>query len=335
MRIPALVLLCGLAASSGATSSDATSSDATSSDVDHQALARELASVHQLDPEQVLPVLREAEYKQAIIDAITRPAEAKPWKDYRPIFLTDKRIREGRAFLEEHAMALASVEQDSGVPAALIVAIIGVETSYGKITGSWRVIDALYTLGVHYPPRQSFFRSELGHLFALVGEERLDPLELKGSYAGAMGWGQFMPSSYRAYARDGDGDGRRDLFGSLPDVFASVANYFVAHGWQGGQPVAVPARRGEHAVAFKPSSWKAEFALEELQAKGYVPAEPLSEPLPATLVELEGEAGTEYWLGFNNFYVITRYNRSPLYAMAVHQLAQEIAAGSAGAGNAP
>ncbi|MCK7593936.1 lytic murein transglycosylase B [Pseudomarimonas salicorniae] len=303
--------------------------------VDREALARELAAAHKLDPAVVLPVLREAEYKQAIIDAITRPAEAKPWKAYRQIFLTEKRISEGRAFLAEHANALAKVELDTGVPASIIVAIIGVETHYGKITGSWRVIDALFTLGAHYPPRQPFFRSELGHLFALAREEQLDPLTLKGSYAGAMGWGQFMPSSYRAYARDGDGDGRRDLFGSLPDIFASVANYFVAHGWTPGQPVVVPARRAEGAADFKPDGLKAEIALEDLAARGYTPVEPPAEPLPATLLSLEGEAGTEHWIGFNNFYVITRYNRSPLYAMAVYQLAGEIAAGKAGSGTAP
>jgi membrane-bound lytic murein transglycosylase B len=303
--------------------------------VDREALARELAAAHQLDPAALLPTLRAAEYKQAIIDAITRPAEAKPWSAYRPIFLTDKRINEGRAFLAEHANALAKVELETGVPASLIVAIIGVETHYGKITGSWRVIDALYTLGVHYPPRETFFRSELGQLFALAAEEQLDPVTLKGSYAGAMGWGQFMPSSYRAYAKDGDGDGRRDLFGSLPDVFASVANYFVAHGWKAGEPVAVPASRSAEAADFKPASWKADIALADLASRGYTPAQPLAEPLPATLVSLEGEAGDEFWLGFNNFYVITRYNRSPLYAMAVYQLSQEIAAGEAGSGTAP
>ena len=303
--------------------------------VDRAALAREIAAAHQLDPAVVLPVLEKAEYKQSIIDAITRPAEAKPWKAYRPIFLTEQRIRDGRAFLAEHRDALAKVEAETGVPAAMIVAILGVETSYGRITGSHRVIDALFTLGAHYPPREAFFRSELGHVFALAGEEQLDLLSIKGSYAGAMGWGQFMPSSYRNYAKDGDGDGRRDLFGSLPDVFASVANYFVAHGWKAGEPVAVPANRAADAADFKPETLKADIALADLARRGYTPVTALGEDLPATLLSLDGAAGPEYWLGFNNFYVISRYNRSPLYSLAVYQLSEALADPAGQAGTAP
>lgn len=308
---------------------------AVAAEVDREALARELAAEHGLDATRVLAVLRQAEYKQAIIDAITRPAEAKPWRDYRPIFLGPERVRDGRAFVAEHADALARVERETGVPAALIAAILGVETRYGRITGSWRVVDALYTLGAHYPPRQDFFRRELGHLFALAQEEGLDPLALKGSYAGAMGWGQFMPSSYRAYARDGDGDGRRDLFHSLDDVFASVANYFVAHGWQGGQPVAVPALRQAEAADWGSGQLKPEHTLQELARLGYRPARPLSGAPQATVVRLDGVSGPEYWLAFQNFYVITRYNRSPLYAMAVYQLAQAIAGEGQADGTAP
>jgi len=303
--------------------------------LDREALARELAEMQGLDVADILPVLAKAQYRQNIIDAITRPAEAKPWKDYRPIFMTEQRIRDGRAFLAEHAAALAKVEAETGVPASIITAIIGVETSYGRITGSHRVIDALYTLGAHYPPRQTFFRSELAHLFALAKEEQLDLLALKGSYAGAMGWGQFMPSSYRAYARDGDGDGRRDLFGSLPDVFASVANYFVAHGWVAGEPVAVPASRSKAAADFKPATLKAEFSLADLAARGYVAAPAFETDLPASLISLDGVDGPEYWLTFNNFYVISRYNRSALYSLAVFQLSQALAAPAGKAGTAP
>jgi membrane-bound lytic murein transglycosylase B len=289
---------------------------------DRRALAEEIAATHDLDPAEVAAVLAGAEYKQGIIDAMTRPAEARPWKSYRPIFMTERRIADGRAFLAEHRQALAKVEADTGVPAEMIVAIIGVETSYGRITGSYRVLDALYTLGVHYPPRQTFFRSELGHLFKLAKEQQLDIPSLKGSYAGAMGWGQFMPSSYRAYAVDGDGDGRIDLFGSLPDVFASIANYFVAHGWQPGQPVAVPALLdGEE---FRPGSLEARFALAELGERGYRPRDPLDIDLPATVLNLEGEAGAEHWIAFQNFYVISRYNRSQLYSLAVYQLSRSL-----------
>jgi membrane-bound lytic murein transglycosylase B len=243
--------------------------------------------------------------------------------------MNDKRIADGRTFLATHRAALAKVEADTGVPAELIVAIIGVETNYGKITGSYRVLDALYTLGAHYPPRQPFFRSELGNLFALASEESLDVTALKGSYAGAMGWGQFMPSSYRRWAVDGDGDGRRDLWGSLPDVFASVANYFVAHGWKRGEPVVVQAVRDPAQDEFKPETLEARYSLAELGAKGYRPQRAMGHDVRATVLNLDGELGKEYWLGFQNFYVISRYNRSPLYSLAVYQLSQALSAGPA------
>ncbi|MFA5683791.1 MAG: lytic murein transglycosylase B [Lysobacteraceae bacterium] len=299
--------------------------DAAPQPVDRAALAAELAKAHKLDADQVAATLAGARYQQSIIDAITRPAEAKPWKAYRPIFMTEARISGGRAFLAEHRQALDAVARETGVPAEMIVAIIGVETNYGRNTGSHRVLDALFTLGAHYPPRQTFFRSELGHLFKLANEEQLDLGAIKGSYAGAMGWGQFMPSSYLAYARDGDGDGRRDLFNSLPDVFASIANYFVAHGWQAGQPVAVPALLAADAREFKPDTMEAKFSLAELGSKGYRASTPVDETLKATVINLEGDHGREHWIGFRNFYVISRYNRSPLYSLAVYQLSRAIA----------
>ncbi len=302
--------------------------------VDRQALARELAQSQGLDAAAVAEILAGAKYQQSIIDAITRPAEAKPWKAYRPIFMTEKRIVDGRAFLAEHRDALAAVEAETGVPAEMIVAIIGVETNYGRITGSYRVLDALYTLGVHYPPRQTFFRSELAHVFSLAQKEQLDLTTLKGSYAGAMGWGQFMPSSYLAYAKDGDGDGRRDLFGSLPDIFASIANYFVAHGWQAGQPVAIPAELDAGAQEFDAGSLEANHSLAALAAKGYRPVVAAGDDLKATVINLDGADGREHWLGFRNFYVISRYNRSPLYSLAVYQLSQAIADPSAGLASA-
>lgn len=284
----------------------------------------EVVQQHRVPAAKVDALLAQAEYQQSIIDAITRPAEGKPWKAYRPIFLTAARIKDGRAFLAQHRVALAKVEADTGVPAEVVVAIIGVETSYGRITGSYRVLDALYTLAFHYPKRAPFFRSELMQVFALVEEESLDLTAIKGSYAGAMGWGQFMPSSYRAYARDGDGDGRRDLFGSLPDVFASVANYFVAHGWKRGEPVALPATRDAKAKAFVPETLEAKFSLLELGKKGYRLQQAIGHAAPATLLTLDGAQGKEYWITFKNFYVISRYNRSPLYSLAVWQLSQAL-----------
>ena len=310
------------------------SSSVVASDEMRAEFIRETGERHGVDPAAVESVLSGARYQQSIINAISRPAEAKPWSEYRPIFLTSERIRDGRRFKADHAEALRAVEADTGVPPEMVVSILGVETFYGRITGSFRVLDALYTLGFHYPPRQDFFRRELGHLFALVEEEGLDIEAIRGSYAGAMGWGQFIPSSYRAYAKDGDGDGRRDLFGSLPDVFASVANYFVVHGWQPGQLVAVPAQADEGAEPFRPGNSEANFSLAELGEKGFRPARSVGHDARATLLTLEGAQGTEYWITFQNFYVITRYNRSPLYAMAVKQLAEAIAAGE-GAQPAP
>ena len=292
-----------------------------------------------LAPEEIDAWLAASTYRQSIVDAMSRPAEAvKPWSHYRPIFITDRRIADGQAFLVRHREALAKVEADTGVPAEMIVAIIGVETSYGGNTGSYKVLDALYTLGFFYPvsgkpdqvereaKRGQFFRDELAQVMLLAKEEGLDLAALKGSYAGAMGYGQFMPSSYRAYARDGDGDGRRDLFGSLPDVFASVANYFVAHGWRKDEPVVALAQAEPGAAPFVPDTLEARFSLAELGEKGYRPTVAQGHDLPATLVTFEGSAGTEHWLGFRNFYTITRYNRSPMYAMAVYQLSREIAA---------
>ena len=284
-----------------------------------------------VDPAHVRRVLADAEHKQAIIDAMTRPAEAvRPWRDYRPIFVNEARIGGGRAFYAEHRAALDRITAETGVPGEYIVAIIGVETSYGKITGNYRVVDALYTLAFGYPKRAPFFAGELAQLFALEkAEPQLDLMALKGSYAGAMGMGQFMPSSYRLWARDGDGDGRRDLLTHRPDVFASIANYFVVHGWQRGGPVVARATRGPDAADFKPDTLDPVHPLAALAARGYRPQPGEPEAKGATLLSLDGDAGREYWLGYRNFYVITRYNRSPMYALAVHQLAQAIRDGAA------
>ncbi|MEO6171942.1 MAG: lytic murein transglycosylase B [Arenimonas sp.] len=274
---------------------------------------------------EIRATLAQAQYRQSIIDAITRPAEAKPWKNYRPIFLTEARIKNGRKFMADHRAQLQRVQDRTGVPAEIIVAIIGVETSYGSNMGNYKVLDALYTLGFYYPKREAFFSSELAHLFQLSKVENFDIQQLKGSYAGAMGWGQFMPSSYLNYAKDGDSDGRRNLFNNLDDVFSSVANYFVGFGWRRGEPVFVRANMDSTALPFVPETLEAKYSLSDLAQKGYRPASKVPE-LPGTLLTLEGSEGTEYWIGFQNFYVITRYNRSPMYAMSVYQLAQAIAA---------
>ncbi len=290
------------------------------------------ARTYGVDPAMVRATLAQAASKQPIIDAMSRPAEkVRSWAEYRPIFLNDKRIDGGVAFLAQHRGELDRVAAATGVPAEYIVAIIGVETSYGAITGKYRVLDALYTLAFDYPKRAPFFAGELAQLFALGKEEGIDVSALNGSYAGAMGWGQFMPSSWRNWGRDGDGDGRRDLIGDSDDVFASIANYFVAHGWQRGAPVVARAQRAGNAAAFAPEMPDPVYPMVALAMRGYTPrpGEPtVAAGEGATLFNFDGAEGREHWIGYRNFYVITRYNHSPMYAMAVHQLAQAIRAGA-------
>lgn len=298
---------------------------------DEQVFAQEIAKQHGLDADAVLATLAKAKYQQSIIDAITRPAEAKPWKDYRPIFYTEQRRLDGIAFYREHRELIERAANEFKVAPEIIVAILGVETSYGKITGKYRVLDALSTLAFHYPPRQKFFRSELAQLLALGDDGFPLPLdELRGSYAGAMGWGQFMPSSIAKYAKDYDGDHKIDLWNSLPDIVASVANYFASFGWEDNGPVATRAQLAADARAIAPASVEPVYPLEQLVAWGYAPLEHQDPARAATLLKLDGDRGPEYWITFQNFYVITRYNKSPLYAMAVSQLAADIATGVRG-----
>lgn len=304
---------------------------------------RDTAAKYGIDPAEIDATLAQAQILDSVIAAMSRPAErVKPWSEYRVGFLTQTRIDGGKAFMAQHGGELARVQQQYGVPAEVIVAIIGVETNYGGFTGRHRVLDALYTLAFRYPRsgnperaayehrREQFFRDELAQLFALGREEKLDIAALTGSYAGAMGLGQFMPSSYREFAVDGDGDGRRDLFDSYPDIFASIANYFRKKGgerggWVPGGPVVARAELQPGFAEFNPETWTPDYTLAQLAEKGYRPLEPVAPDAAATLVSLEGADGKQYWLGFQNYYAITRYNNSKMYAMAVHQLSQAIA----------
>lgn len=273
--------------------------------------------------EQLMDVFREVQRKQSILDAISRPAEkVKPWKDYRPIFISDARIARGVDFWRQHEAALARAEQEYGVPASVIVSIIGVETFFGRNTGNYRVIDALSTLAFDYPARADFFRKELREFLLLSREEQVDPLTLKGSYAGAMGLPQFMPSSFRAYAVDFDGDGHINIWTNADDAIGSVASYFQRHGWVAGEPVVSQATvRGEHADEGLSPGIDPVKTVGELRALGWSSHDALRDDLPITAFRLDGANGPEYWMGLKNFYAITRYNRSVMYAMAVHQLA--------------
>ncbi len=294
--------------------------------VAEQKFADELAARGTIKADDVMAVLAKARYQQSVIDTMTRPAEAKPWKDYRPIFVNERRIDDGVSFYRENRDLLKRVETAFGVPASMIVAIIGVESNYGKTPTRYHVIDALTTLAFYYPPRADFFRSELGALFLLRGQTFPYPLEdLMGSYAGAMGWAQFMPSSIAQFARDGDGDGKIDLWTSLPDICQSIANYFVAHGWEKDGPVAVRADVADNARKIEPSGLTPVYPLQQLNDWGYTTKEKFDPMRPATLITLEGANGSETWIIFENFYVISRYNKSPLYSLAAYQLSQAIA----------
>jgi len=304
---------------------------------------RDTAARFGIAPATIEATLDDARFRDDVVALMSRPAErVKPWSEYRPNFITAARIDGGRAFMATHRDKLQRVQSKTGVPAEIITSIIGVETSYGGYTGKHRVVDALYTLGFRYPrsgnperaayeyKREQFFRDELAQLFALAREEKLDIASLTGSYAGAMGLGQFMPSSYREFALDGDGDGRRDLFGNFDDVFASIANYFLKKGgerggWVAGAPVVARAELQPGFSEFNPETWTPDYNLAQLAERGYVPVEPVAADATATLVSLEGSAGKQYWLGFQNYYAITRYNNSKMYAMAVYQLSQAIA----------
>lgn len=305
---------------------------AENADIDaaQRAFAVEVAQAGGPPEADVLAVLAGAKTQQSILDAISRPAEAtKPWSAYAPIFLTDKRVDDGVAFYRANRDLLERTGAKYGVAPEIIVAILGVETSYGAITGKYRVLDALSTLAFHYPPRSKFFSGELRRLFLLGDHQLAVPIdELRGSYAGAMGWGQFMPTSVANWAVDADGDGRIDLWNSLPDITASVANYFAEHGWQAGQPVATRAQPAADARVLPYPGLDPVYPVQQMEAWGYAPIERVDADTPSTLLKLDGERGPEYWLAFGNFRAITRYNKSPLYAMAVFQLSRSIAAGA-------
>jgi membrane-bound lytic murein transglycosylase B len=275
-------------------------------------------------------IFRQAEKKDRIIELISRPAERRlQWHEYRKILVDQPRVKLGLKFWQENAETLARAELVYGVDAAIIVAIIGVETRYGRIMGSYRVVDALATLGFDYPPRAKFFLSELTQFLLLAREEGKSPLSLKGSYAGAMGYGQFISSSYRNFAVDFDDDGIRDIWSNEVDAIGSVANYFARHGWQGDsvvtQKVSVKAPSPE-LLELANSSLKPNMTLHQWQELGVEMPVSISEDLQANamLMRMGQLGGSDFWLGFNDFYVITRYNHSRLYAMAVYQLSETI-----------
>lgn len=287
-----------------------------------------MVAKHQFKDVELRSLFKSVEMQQAILDAISRPAEAKPWHQYRNIFMTPARIAGGVEFYKANRATLKAVERQYGVPAEIIVAIIGVETQYGAHAGKYRVIDALSTLGFAHPTRGDFFRKELENFLLLTRQQQLDPLQPMGSYAGAMGFPQFMPSSYLAYAKDFDQDGKRDIWHTPSDSIASVANYFVANHWQRGGAIAFKvSAKGQAYHKALSKGVKPDTSLAKLRKLRVNIPKKLGNQLSGKLLSYPLQDHDELWLGLENFYVITRYNHSPLYAMAVFQLSQAIKAG--------
>lgn len=279
-----------------------------------------------LSRKQVVALLRKGEPQPKIIEAMTRPAEkVTPWWEYHDRFLTEERISQGAQFYSEHRESLERIAAARGIPPQYLVAIMGVETKYGRMTGKYRVLDALMTLAFDYPPRSDYFRGELEQFLLLYSEEHLDPLKVTGSYAGAMGVPQFMPSSYRLFAVDGDQDSKRDLWNDWDDILASIANYFAQHGWEAGGPVLAETRLDpEPKFQIDTRNLELNETVDSLNAEGVQILSDQTGATPVVLISAEQQDGPAYRVGFRNFYVITRYNHSARYAMAVHDLAEAI-----------
>ena len=322
-----LILLLGCGVGPG----HAADGYATRSDV--RSYIDRLVSEHGFSQGYLNQLLLNANHREDIIAKISRPAERVwTWGKYKAHLVDERRIAEGLAFWRQHDATLRRAEQQYGVAPEYILAILGIETRYGSVTGSYPVIDALMTLGFDYPPRSSFFRKELTEFLMLTREEGKDPRDITGSYAGAMGYGQFIPSSYRHYAVDFDADGVRDIWSNPVDAIGSIANYLAEHDWRGTHPVALPvsiSRPLDGDVANTQLPLK--HTVGELVSLGVVlPDTALSASLPARVYELQGAHDTEHWLVLHDFYVITRYNHSHLYALAVHHIAEAIKRRSTG-----
>ena len=294
---------------------------------DVKSFMKTMIKEHDYDEAELRRILSQAETKDSIIELISKPAERTlTWGDYRPIFMTKERVQAGAEFWRENHDALQGVADSTGVPVEILVGIIGVETYFGRITGGHRVLDALTTLTFDYPPRAKFFRGELEQFLLLVREEEMQATDAFGSYAGAMGRPQFMPSSYRAYAVDSTGDGKRDIWNNWTDVAGSIANYFLAHGWKPGEEVTAQATIGSRWSGPIPDNkLKPEETVGSLSQMGVMFSTGLADDSAGQLLTFKGKKNYEHWVGFHNFFVITRYNHSAMYAMAVHQLGQEIA----------
>ena len=289
-------------------------------------LMNELVIEHGFDEQYINSIFAKVNYLPNLIDSISKPAEkTKTWPEYRAIFITPARIAAGAIFAIKHQALLNKVSKETGVPVAILLGILGVETSYGRILGRYKVIDSLYTLTVGYPPRSAFFRQQLINLFYLVREQNIAIEAVKGSYAGAMGAPQFIPSSYRDFAVDGDGDGLIDLFDNWNDIIMSVANYLKVNGWHNREDILAKASLVDSLIKeYASKGLKPKFTVAELKKAGINFSTTLDEESPAQIIELEGNNDAETYIGFHNFYVITTYNRNVMYALSVILLGESI-----------
>jgi len=292
-----------------------------------ESFIEEMVQKHQFETRALRRLFAQVQPRPAILRAISTPGTARPWHEFRSRYLEPARVNNGVVFWRENAAALEKASREFGVPEEIIVATIGVETFYGRNTGSIKVLEALTMLAFRFPPRAELFLFELEQYLLMARETGLDPVVIRGSYAGAMGIPQFLPSSYRNHAIDFDGDGKRDIIGSAADAIGSVANYYKAFGWRPGEMVVVPAEvEGSGIAALLETGIKPQLKVAELKSQGVTPVVPIEEGVEAALFVVESATGPRYWLGLNNFYVITRYNRSVNYALTVHELAQELRA---------
>ena len=302
----------------------------------NEELITELVEEHGFDEQYVASIFNQINYLPQLIENISKPAEkTKTWEEYRGIFITPKRIAAGILFFNQHKELLARVENETGVPKNILLGILGVETSFGRIQGNYRVIDSLYTLVAGYPPRSDFFKKQLIHLFYLSREQNLQIESIKGSYAGAMGAPQFIPSSYRDFAIDGNSDGKIDLFNSWDDVLMSIGNYLEKNGWRSNENILSEASLADDFTGmtngipndlsdYFSKAIKPNHSIEELQNVGFIFSTSLPNNSRAQPIYLEGSSKEKSFIGFHNFYVITTYNRNVMYALAVYQLGDSI-----------
>lgn len=300
--------------------------DALLKNRDAQAFINDMVVNHNFKKQELISLFKEAQYQSKILELMEKPYEKKNWDVYKQLFLTQNRLDSAMEFWNKNKSVLNEVEQKYGVPADIIMAILGVETLYGKRQGDYRVLDSLTTLAFYYPKRSPFFTKELREYLILCREQHVSPLKYYGSYAGAIGMPQFMPSSYRYYAVAADGKSSADLMNKDRDVVYSIANYFVKNGWQKDGEVAEPAIvTGTNFKTINTGAKTASYPFTYILSKGVKPQlSRMKHPPKAGVIELNTASGNEYWLGYHNFYVITRYNTSPQYALVVYLFANKI-----------